>query len=72
MQTYDNNDGKSYPFERLVGSDDYDNNGTNARVNPKVVICGSKGSVRKTIAMSLLGHKVALVSSDPADTLREQ
>jgi hypothetical protein len=70
--TYDNDDGKSYPFERLVRSDDYDNDGTNARVNPKVVICGGKGGVRKTIAMSLLGHKVALVSSDPVDTLREQ
>lgn len=59
-------------FQRLVGFDDDDTESN----NPKVVICGGKGGVGKTttssslaVTMASAGHKVALVSTDPAHSL---
>jgi arsenite/tail-anchored protein-transporting ATPase len=44
--------------------------------SPKVVICGGKGGVGKTtssaslaVSMAICGHKVALISTDPAHSL---
>ena len=44
--------------------------------DPKVVICGGKGGVGKTttssslaVSMAAMGHKVALISTDPAHSL---
>jgi arsenite-transporting ATPase len=60
-------------FERLIKLDD---DTTDKRKNPRVVICGGKGGVGKTttstslaLAMSIAGHNVALVSTDPAHSL---
>ena len=59
-------------FQRLVGFDDDDTESN----NPKVVICGGKGGVGKTttssslaVTMASAGHKVAVVSTDPAHSL---
>lgn len=59
-------------FQRLVGFNDDDAKSN----NPKVVICGGKGGVGKTttssslaVTMASAGHKVALVSTDPAHSL---
>jgi arsenite/tail-anchored protein-transporting ATPase len=48
----------------------------NERAPPKVVICGGKGGVGKTtsssslaVSMAVAGHKVALISTDPAHSL---
>jgi arsenite-transporting ATPase len=61
-------------FERLIKLDE--NTTTERRKNPRVVICGGKGGVGKTttstslaLAMSIAGHNVALVSTDPAHSL---
>lgn len=57
-------------FEHLMR----DENGPNGE--PKVVICGGKGGVGKTttssslaVSMAAQGHKVALISTDPAHSL---
>jgi arsenite-transporting ATPase len=59
-------------FQRLIGFNDDDAKSN----NPKVVICGGKGGVGKTttssslaVTMASAGHKVALVSTDPAHSL---
>ena len=64
--------GNDEKFQRLIGFDD-DNSESN---NPKMIICGGKGGVGKTTTSSSLavtlasaGHKVALVSTDPAHSL---
>ena len=61
-------------FERLIKLDE--NTTTERRKNPRVVICGGKGGVGKTttstslaLAMTIAGHNVALVSTDPAHSL---
>lgn len=68
-----NNDNEVTGFERLIKLDD---NTTERQKNPRVVICGGKGGVGKTttstslaIALSIAGHNVALVSTDPAHSL---
>eukprot|EP00984_Skeletonema_dohrnii_P016454 scaffold7327_cov134-Skeletonema_dohrnii-CCMP3373.AAC.4 len=59
-------------FQRLVGFDDDDTESN----NPKMIICGGKGGVGKTttssslaVTMASAGHKVAVVSTDPAHSL---
>ena len=61
-QSYQNNP----DFEHLIGDDE----------TQKVVICGGKGGVGKTttssslaVSMAASGHKVALISTDPAHSL---
>lgn len=58
-------------FQHLMTNDDNRDNG-----EPKVVICGGKGGVGKTttssslaVSMAAQGHKVALISTDPAHSL---
>jgi arsenite-transporting ATPase len=58
-------------FKHLMSKDDSDN-----AVLPKVVICGGKGGVGKTttssslaVSMAAQGHRVALISTDPAHSL---
>eukprot|EP00573_Skeletonema_grethae_P002075 CAMPEP_0201686454 /NCGR_PEP_ID=MMETSP0578-20130828/893_1 /ASSEMBLY_ACC=CAM_ASM_000663 /TAXON_ID=267565 /ORGANISM="Skeletonema grethea, Strain CCMP 1804" /LENGTH=827 /DNA_ID=CAMNT_0048170517 /DNA_START=56 /DNA_END=2539 /DNA_ORIENTATION=+ len=63
--------GSDERFQRLVGfDDDVESN------NPKMIICGGKGGVGKTttssslaVTMASAGHKVAVVSTDPAHSL---
>jgi arsenite-transporting ATPase len=64
--------GNDERFQRLIGFDDDDTQSN----NPKVVICGGKGGVGKTttssslaVTMASAGHKVAVVSTDPAHSL---
>mmetsp|Transcript_28085 Transcript_28085/g.44190 ORF Transcript_28085/g.44190 Transcript_28085/m.44190 type:complete len:830 (-) Transcript_28085:98-2587(-) len=63
--------GSDEKYQRLVGfDDDFESN------NPKMIICGGKGGVGKTttssslaVTMASAGHKVAVVSTDPAHSL---
>eukprot|EP00986_Skeletonema_menzelii_P014228 scaffold9132_cov140-Skeletonema_menzelii.AAC.5 len=64
--------GSDERFQRLVGFDDNDVESS----NPKMIICGGKGGVGKTttssslaVTMASAGHKVAVVSTDPAHSL---
>jgi len=65
--------------QQIVGNPNFDHlmnmdSGTNGE--PKVVICGGKGGVGKTttssslaVSMAAQGHRVALISTDPAHSL---
>jgi len=64
--------------QEIVGNPNFDHliNGGNANGEPKVVVCGGKGGVGKTttssslaVSMAAAGHKVALISTDPAHSL---
>ena len=53
-----------------------DNTSSSSNAGPKFVICGGKGGVGKTtssaslaVTMAVSGHKVALISTDPAHSL---
>jgi arsenite/tail-anchored protein-transporting ATPase len=63
-------------FDHLLLSPNTNNQSSSSSSTPKVVICGGKGGVGKTtssaslaVAMAICGHKVALISTDPAHSL---
>ncbi len=65
--------------QQIVGNPNFDyliNGGNGPNGEPKVIVCGGKGGVGKTttssslaVSMAAQGHKVALISTDPAHSL---
>ena len=65
--------------QQIVGNPNFDhliNGGNGPNGEPRVIVCGGKGGVGKTttssslaVSMAAQGHKVALISTDPAHSL---